>query len=83
MFFFTPCFKILAIYVLQTRCDAMWEMKKDYRLLFRNTKGRHQFRDLRTDGNITLKSMLGGSLVTTAWSVLKFLLEKTASRYGG
>jgi hypothetical protein len=28
-------------------------------------------------------SMLGGSLVTTAWRVLRLRMEGTASRYGG
>jgi hypothetical protein len=27
--------------------------------------------------------MLGGSLVTTAWRVLRLQMEETASRYGG
>jgi hypothetical protein len=28
-------------------------------------------------------SMLGGSLVTAAWRVLRLRMEETASRYGG
>jgi hypothetical protein len=28
-------------------------------------------------------SMSGGSLVTTAWRVLRFRMEETAFRYGG
>jgi hypothetical protein len=31
----------------------------------------------------TLLPMLGGSLVTTAWRVLRLRMEGTASRYGG
>jgi hypothetical protein len=30
-----------------------------------------------------IKSMLGGSLVTTAWRVLRLRMEEMASRYGG
>jgi hypothetical protein len=29
------------------------------------------------------KGMLGGSLVTMAWRVLRLRMEETASRYGG
>jgi hypothetical protein len=32
---------------------------------------------------IAFLSMLGGSLVTTAWRVLRLRMEGTASRYGG
>jgi hypothetical protein len=30
-----------------------------------------------------IPSMLGGSLVTTAWCVLRLRMEETPSRYGG
>jgi hypothetical protein len=30
-----------------------------------------------------MKSMLGGSLFTTAWSILRSQMEEIASRYGG
>jgi hypothetical protein len=29
------------------------------------------------------RTMLGGSLVTTAWRVLRLRMEETPSRYGG
>jgi hypothetical protein len=32
---------------------------------------------------LTEVTILGGSLVTTAWRVLRLRMEKTASRYGG
>jgi hypothetical protein len=32
---------------------------------------------------ITHKSMLGGSLVTTAWRVLRLRMEETPSSFGG
>jgi hypothetical protein len=32
---------------------------------------------------LVLQSMLSGSLVTTAWRVLKLRMEEKASRYGG
>jgi hypothetical protein len=32
---------------------------------------------------VTYLTMLGGSLVTTAWRVLRLLLQETPSRHGG
>jgi hypothetical protein len=32
---------------------------------------------------VSIKLMLGGSLVTMAWHVLRLQMEETASRYGG
>jgi hypothetical protein len=34
-------------------------------------------------GSVLEESMLGGSLVATAWRVLRLQMEETPSRYGG
>jgi hypothetical protein len=38
---------------------------------------------LKHPQSMFLNVMLGGSLVTTAWRVLRLRMEETASRYGG
>jgi hypothetical protein len=41
------------------------------------------FRYINNSDTIVFISMLGGSLATTAWRVLKLRMEETASRYEG
>jgi hypothetical protein len=68
-------------------CSCWWKRRTCY----------HQYLDMLDEGNaplpdvtmqelylfVSVTAMLGGSLVTTAWRVLRLRMEETPSSYGG
>jgi hypothetical protein len=62
------------------RSRARWEdnIRKDVREIGCENWGLLEFKLF-----VILKAVLSGSLVTTAWHVLRLRMEEMASRYGG
>jgi hypothetical protein len=72
---------VLSCVQVQTLCRTDPPFKESYRPSIRSSNWTKRPGPIK--GGRAIIPMLGGSLVTTAWRVLRLRMEGTASRYGG